>query len=225
MKEGWLERVHPLVKIGGSAVWLTGAVLLSDAVALSIAASGATILLASARPSKRATLGFLVSLLLLALVHRALGGTWAQAAGSAARIYLIVAVSVSLMLTTDPSDLLRSLRRTPLGSSMLLGLALMWRSIPFLKREAEAILLAARLEGKSTSLARPDNLFRYVMVPLAFSMTAYADELAVSLHIRGIDLEKPLRPVLETPRFGGHDITFSATTLLFLGGAMTWSIW
>lgn len=225
MSKGWLEQVHPLVKISGSVVWLAGAVLLSDPTGLSIASVGATLFVASARPPLKAVFGFSLSLLFLVLVHRALGGTWSQAACSAARIYLIVAVSASLMLTTDPSDLLRTLRRTPLKSSVLLGLALMWRSIPFLKREAEAILLAARLEGKSVSLARPTHLFRYLMVPLAFSMVAYADELTVSLHIRGIDLNKPLCLVLDPPRFGGRDLVFAMATVMFLGGATACSIW
>lgn len=226
MKKSPLKNVHPLLKIASAAVWISAAVILDEPVPLSLLCAIATVFLLLAGAARRPLfLAYsLVSLGALGGLHLLLEGTMTQALVTVCRLYVMLCISFSLMLTTDPADLLRSLRRSPLPAEAILGLSLMWRSAPVLQREFKAIALAAKLEGKSLSIARPGEFFRFILLPLAFSMTGFADDLALSLQSRGIGL-KSYRQIRQPEPLGKADIMFAGLTCVALLGALSLQTW
>ena len=87
-----------------------------------------------------------------------------------------------------------------------------------LKRELEALIFSARLDGERIGALRPRRFYRRVLVPLSFGMTGFADEMTLALVTRGIALDgggcvlKPASP-------GRADAAFGLFTILFLGTA------
>ncbi len=199
-----LRRIHPLAKIVLALVWVSAAMLLKSLPGLGVLGLGAFLFLLLAgcwrHPWLLLSLG--AGLVMLAGVHLLIGGTAAEAGLTVLRLFVIVGVSISFTLTTDPADLLRGLRLLPLPGSLLLGLSILWRCLPMLKNELCAIHLACRLEGVPLRPWRPLLLFRYALTPLSFSMVGFADDLSLSLLSRGICLDSvaarqvalPLRP-------------------------------
>lgn len=217
MDDTWLRRVDPLLKIGALSVYIFLVFLWQAPVPLASLAAGTAVLLWAARGGgKTRLMGYwLAGIGVLAAVHALLGGQ-AQAIGAMAlRLFVFLGTSAALMLSTDPAHLLRALRRLPLPAGMLLGLSVMWRSLPVLRREVAAISQACRLEGVRLGPSRPGAVFRYLLVPLVFSLTAFADDLSLSLVSRGITLDS--RPLSEPFRPNAADGLF----LLILGGAST----
>lgn len=224
MNGGWLSRVDPLVKIVGAVCWVAAGVFF-DGLSLMLLAVGALMLLAWSGAHRRPLilLWALSGMAGLGAMHLLIGGTQQEALRTMLRLFVLGAASLPLILTTDPAVLLRSLRRLPLPQGVLLGLSIMWRSLPMLKRELEALVFSARLDGERISALRPRRFYRRVLVPLSFGMTGFADEMTLALVTRGIALDgggcvlKPASP-------GRCDAAFAVFTLLFLGAAAgaTW---
>lgn len=215
MADGWLRRVDPLLKIGALSLYLFLVFLWQSPAPLAMLATGTAVLLWAAHPgTKIRQIGYwLISVGILSLLHAALGGSVQSICNMALRLFIFVGTSAALMLSTDPAHLLRALRRLPLPVGMLLGFSVMWRSLPVLRREAAAISQACRLEGVQIGVLRPKAMFRYLLVPLLFSLTTFADDLALSLVSRGITLDsRPLSPHFALNR---ADMFF----LILLGGA------
>lgn len=214
INDGWLRKVDPLLKIGALSLYLILVFLCQSPAPLAILASGTAVLLWSAHPGTKIRLiGYwLVGIGILSAVHAVLGGSMHSICNMALRLFIFVGTSAALMLSTDPAHLLRALRRLPLPAGMLLGFSVMWRSLPVLRREAVAISQACRLEGVRLGVLRPKAMFRYFLVPLVFSLTAFADDLALSLMSRGITLDS--RPLSLPFSLCGADMLF----LLILGG-------
>lgn len=214
MTGGWLRRVDPLLKIGALSLYLFLVFLWQSPAPLAMLATGTAVLLWAAHPGTKIRLiGYwLIGVGLLSLLHAALGGSVQSICNMALRLFIFVGTSAALMLSTDPAHLLRSLRRLPLPAGMLLGLSVMWRSLPVLRREASAISQACRLEGVRLGIFRPNAVFRYLLVPLIFSLTAFADDLALSLVSRGITLDS--RPLSVPFVLTSADVFFA----ILLGG-------
>ncbi len=211
----WLSQVDPLLKIGGLSVYITLTLLCEHPGSLAVLSLGVLILLSTAAiPRRMALMGYCLSGIgIVALVHLLLGGGPHAIALTALRLFIFISASAALMLSTDPAHLLRALRRLPLPPGILLGVSVMWRSLPVLRREFRAIRRACRLEGVQVGIQHPKAFFRYMLVPLAFGMTSFADELTLALTSRGITLTgSPLRP---PGRFGRSDLVF----LLLCGSA------
>ncbi len=221
-----LSRVNPLVKIAACTVWTTAAVCFRQPEPLAVLAA-TSLLLVLCTPALRHPRRLALVLLGLAIVggiHLLIGGSLRESVTSLLRLVSLTGITAALMLTTDPADLLRSLRSLPLPRSVLLGLTLAWRSLPLLKRELDAILLACRLEGVRPSLLRPSSFIQHVFVPLAFSMTCFADEISLSLETRGIDLCRKNHGIRRQATVL-PDMAFSLVLILALataGGVQAW---
>lgn len=187
----WLREAHPLLKIGLGAPWAGACVFFTGVAPLACLAAGTAVLLicAGALSRSRALAYGLTSLALMAGIHLLIGGTPAEAAYASLRLIAFVGISAALSLSTDPYDLLQALRALPLPSGLLLGLTIMWRSVPALVREAQATAFACRLEGAPLTILRPRRLFRSLVVPLCFGVVGFADELSLALAARGITLD------------------------------------
>ncbi len=195
MNRGWLHTVHPLLKIAGAILLIATAVIFAAPAPLGVLTLAAACLVLSTRAKRLwPVLGWVtLGLGLLGVVHWAIGGTTEEAVRTVLRLAVLIGVSSTLMLTTDPADLLRALRRVGLPPSLVLAAFLMWRSVPLLRRELEHVLLACRIEGLRLGplavLRNPGGIFRHVLLPMAFGMTGFADDLTLSLHTRGIGLD------------------------------------
>lgn len=223
MSSSWLSKVDPLMKIAFSTLWVAASVYFS-LPGLCVLAGGATLLFYWSGVYKRpiVLLWVFSSLIGLGLMHLIIGGEPQEALHTVLRLYALGAGSLPLMLTTDPADLMRSLKRLKMPSGILLGLSIMWRSLPMLKRELEAILFSAKLDGEKISPLRPRRFFRRVLVPLSFGLIGFADEISLALMTRGISLDgervrisKPLRRV---------DFAFGAYMIFCISGA-TGTLW
>jgi len=212
-----LARVHPLLKLGTAMTWLAAAVWLISPGALAVLAVGTVGLALAARVWRHPgpALGAVAGLAALGGLHLLIGGTPAQAFVTTARLLVFAGIGAMLTLTTDPMELLRALARLPIPASVRLGVHLLWRSVGVLFRELAAIRFAARADGQEQVLLRPARGFRYVLLPFAFALTGYADEVALALQSRGIRLDGPrLRPA---PRpWGSPDYWFGLTSLTVL---------
>lgn len=220
---GWLGKVDPLLKIVGLTLYLSAVLLYKSVPPLAVLTLGAVALLFSSQVGKYPRLLALSfsGIASISAVHWLLGGTPEAIAATAMRLFIFIAMSAALMLSTDPAHLLRSLRRLPIPAGILLGLSVMWRSLPVLKRELLAILHACRLEGVRVGLTRPRAMFRYVLIPLAFGMTGFADDLTQSMHSRGITLSgRHLRPRVSLCWADAFFVTLLAATL----AVAVWSI-
>ena len=224
MNKGWLSRVDPLVKIAGAACWVAAGVVFHG-TALLLLAAGALLLLAWSGAHRRPLilLWAFSGMAVLGATHLLIGGTVQDATHTMLRLFVLGAASLPLILTTDPAVLLRSLRRLPLPPGVLLGLSIMWRSLPMLKRELEALVFSARLDGERISVGNPRRFYRRVLVPLSFGMTGFADEMTLALVTRGIALDGAGR-VLKPASPGWADAGFGLFTFLFLGAA-AWTTW
>ncbi|GAB7024097.1 energy-coupling factor transporter transmembrane component T family protein [Salidesulfovibrio brasiliensis] len=222
-----LSRVNPLVKIAACAIWTTAAVIFRQPEPLCVLAA-ASLMLVLFTPVLRHPRRLMLALLGLSMVggiHLLIGGSLRESVTSLLRLVSLTGITAALMLSTDPADLLRSLRSLPLPRSVLLGLTLVWRSLPLLKRELDAILLACRLEGVRPSPLKPASLIQHVFVPLAFSMACFADEVSLSLETRGIDLCRKKNCIRRQATLF-PDMVFSLIMVFLLiaaGGVQAWS--
>jgi energy-coupling factor transporter transmembrane protein EcfT len=233
-----LNGVDPLVKMAGAAAWTAAGVAGHDPAPLAVLGVGTTLLLAAAGAFRRvrAAGAGLLSLVILAGVHWGLGGEPEEILATVLRLYAVTGGPLALMLTTDPARLLRSLRRLPLPPGILLGLTLMWRSVPALRAEWAAIRMACRIEGVAVGLAHPVRLFRHLLVPLAFGMAGFADDMTLALQTRGIGLSPGPRPDRGLGRgpgressrkpasLGRADHGFLLFVLLFAGVPLLWRL-
>jgi energy-coupling factor transporter transmembrane protein EcfT len=220
MSRRWLRRVHPLLKLGAATAWLAAAVLLPDPAALAVLSVGTVGLALTAGVGRhwKPALGAAAGLTALGGLHLLIGGSPTQAFVTTARLLVFAGIGAVLTLSTDPMDLLRSLARLPIPSSIRLGLHLLWRSVGVLFRELAAIRFAARADGQQRLLVSPARGFRYVLIPFAFALTGYADEVALALQSRGVRLDAPR--VAPSPRpWGAPDLWFGLAALAVLCGA------
>ncbi|MFP4391021.1 MAG: energy-coupling factor transporter transmembrane component T, partial [Desulfococcaceae bacterium] len=127
-----LRGVDPLVKMAGAVAWTAAGVAGHDPTPLAVLGIGTTVLLAAAGAFRRvrAAGAGLLGLGALAGVHWGLGGDPEEILATVLRLYAVTGGPLALMLTTDPARLLRALGRLPLPPGILLGLTLMWRSVP-----------------------------------------------------------------------------------------------
>lgn len=223
----WLRSTDPLLKMAAGAVWVLAAVFVRSPVGLSPLMTTSFVLLiySGAFHFPWRLLATLMSIGLVGALHLALGGTPEKALATAMRLTALGGVTAALILTTDPARLLRSLRRLPLPGGVLLGLTILWRALPLLKRELSSILFACRIEGVRPGLLRPATAYRYVALPLAFSMVSLADDMALALTTRGVDLtRKPLPGTTWRP--SPPDTVLLVLLLIscvLAGGLQTWA--
>jgi energy-coupling factor transporter transmembrane protein EcfT len=218
----WLERVDPLIKIGGAMVWTATLMFVNEPRAIAVFAGVGALLVLAAGGLRRpwVLLGALIWLASLGGFHLLIGGTAAQALVTVGRVATLVAIGASLALTTDPGDLLRSLHALPLPASLRLGLHITWRAVGVLRQELAAIRFAALVDGRALGVGRPFELFRFGLLPLAFRMTAFADEMTLALQSRGITLEGRGRRLRRRP-YGPGEALFTSlvvATLALVGG-------
>ncbi|MFP4310157.1 MAG: energy-coupling factor transporter transmembrane component T family protein [Desulfococcaceae bacterium] len=221
-----LRGVDPLVKMAGAVAWTAAGVAGHDPTPLAVLGIGTTVLLAAAGAFRRvrAAGAGLLGLGALAGVHWGLGGDPEEILATVLRLYAVTGGPLALMLTTDPARLLRALGRLPLPPGILLGLTLMWRSVPALRAELAAIRLACRIEGVAVGLAHPVRLFRHLLVPLAFGMVGFADDMTLALQTRGIGLSPGPRPGRRPASLGWTDRGFLLFVLFFAGVPLLWRL-
>lgn len=187
----WLHRAPAGGKLLGLAVATTALVLLRSPAAVAVAATGVTVLTASARLGWRLLARQLRPLLwvVAALVPFQLWtGGWEAAVVVVGTLVVAVAAAAVVTLTTRVSAMLavfaalaRPLR--PLGvdpERVALALALTVRTVPVLAATAGEVRDARRARGLERSV-------RALVVPLVVRTVRHADRLGEALAARGVD--------------------------------------
>ncbi len=243
----WLQRLHPLVKIGwlvavSVAVFLVGRApyvlaVLGGLVALAQGAGGG--LLARVRGRRLLAWSCLSLLLLQALFYR--GATvllylwpWggghlpvtleglARGALVAGRFLVVVLSSQCFVLTTDPSDLAYALMRAGLPYRYGFALVTALRMVPVFEVEATTVYQAQLVRGvryDGHALRRVIEILRQLLLPLLVSALRKVDALAISMEGRHFG-RYPRRTFLRETRLTRTDRWAGLGAALFLAAAV-----
>ena len=219
-----IHRLHPFVKMGAGAGCTALALLMTDPRSLGILLLFFLLALGAARVS----VSFRQALSILLLMGTVAGlNFWAagdpnQALAYGLRLAVFIVAMPAMALTTAPQEMARALSRLPLPPGLVVALLLVWRFFPKMAEDAHEMRQAARLRGRAAGgpVAR---IYRGFLVPMAFCVVGYADQVTLALELRGFSPAAD-RTCRRPPRFRRDDAVFLALVMLFAGAA-GWIQW
>ncbi len=119
-----------------------------------------------------------------------------------------IAYGFLLIRTTEINDLAIALDKMKMPNSVIISFLVLFRFIPTIKEEKQAIANAMKLRGISfgfKSLAtQPMKTFEYMYIPMLFSLLKSGEELTVASLTRGLGGEQK-RTYLRTVKMGAVD--------------------
>ncbi len=219
-----IHRLHPFVKMGAGAGCTALALLMTDPRSLGILLLLFLVVLGIARVS----VSFRRALFILLLLGTVAGlNVWAsgdpnQALAYGLRLAVFMVAMPAMALTTAPQEMSRALSRLPLPPGLVVALLLVWRFFPKMAEDAREMRLAARLRGRTVG-GPAARIYRGFLVPMAFCVVGYADQVTLALELRGFSPAAD-RTCRRPPRFGHRDAAFLALVLLVAGSA-GWLQW
>lgn len=98
---------------------------------------------------------------------------------------LVIILSVIPIIKTPPGELMAVMRKLKIHRNISLPLIFMMRFIPIVKLEFSEIIVSLKLRGL-ISLKKPMLAMEYLFVPMMFSASKIAEELAAASEVRGI---------------------------------------
>lgn len=219
-----IHRLHPFVKMGAGAGCTALALLLTDPRSLGLLLLLFLIALGTARVAVR----FRQALFILLLMGSVAGlNFWAsgdpdQALAYGLRLAVFIVAMPAMALATPPQEMARALSRLPLPPGLVVALLLVWRFFPKMAEDAQEMRRAARLRGR-TAGGPIHRIYRGFLVPMAFCMVGYADQVTLALELRGFS-PAAHRTCRRPPRFHRRDAAF-LTLVLLVAGAAGWLQW
>lgn len=216
-----VHHLHPLLKIAAASSLTVASLFLANPVSLGLILLFflVVLLFSKVRPSLGAVLGLMF---LLALV--ALGNYWASADPAEAAKYslrfAVFALGVPVCAaTTAPQELARALAQWRLPGPLVISLILVWRFFPVMRDELHEIRQANLLRGTG-NVGRAQKWYRGVLLPLAFILMEYADQVSLALELRAFDPVTP-RTYYRLPQVTQLDWWFLGSVILILLLAVT----
>ena len=98
---------------------------------------------------------------------------------------LVITLSVIPVLKTPPGELMAVMRKFRIHRNFSLPLIFMLRFLPVVRSEFAEIIDSLRLRGL-LSIKKPLTAMEYLFVPMMFSASKIAEELAAASEVRGI---------------------------------------
>ncbi|MDO5717665.1 MAG: energy-coupling factor transporter transmembrane component T [Tissierellia bacterium] len=98
---------------------------------------------------------------------------------------LAILLSVIPIIKTPPGELMAIMRKLKIHRNITLPLIFMMRFLPIVKLEFSEIIDSLKLRGL-LSLTKPMRTMEYLFVPMMFSASKIAEELAAASEVRGI---------------------------------------
>lgn len=203
-----IHRLHPFTKVSVAVLLTLASLFCSDPLAIAplVGFLLAVLLVSRVRPAPGSVLGVLLLLGLVAAGNYWASGSEAEAARYSLRFAVFLLGIPLSALTTSPSDLARALAQARLPAPVVISLLLVWRFFPALQKELREIREANRLRGAAAT-GGPGQWYRRVLVPLAFFIMAYADQVALALELRAFAPQAP-RTWYRLPQAGWRDGVF-----------------
>jgi len=210
-RSSWLRRLNPITKLAWMIAGVATALVTYDPTVLAAISVLVLVLAASAgvaSPLARAMLAFAplaASILLVQVLAPAfcrpscsvaatVGPLTLYAEGVAhglvlvARLLTIELVAFLAILTTRAPDVLASLTRLGVPSSVAFAATMTLQLVPLLRRELRIVLDAQRARGLRT--AGPTALVR-ALVPVIVASVERAQQLSISIDARGFGSSRP----------------------------------
>ncbi len=214
-----IHRLHPFAKMGVGAGATAYALVLTDPRSLGIVLLFFLLILGTARisPPLRQVATLLLFPALVAGLNFWASGDPDQARAYGLRLAVFMVAMPAMAAATAPQDLARALSRLPLPSGLVVALLLVWRFFPRMAQDAREMRQAARLRGRNGG-GPITRVYRGFLVPMAFSVVGYADQVTLALELRGFSPAAP-RTCRRPPRFHRRDAAFVGLALLFAGTA------
>ena len=219
-----IHRLHPFVKMGAGAGCTALALMMTDPRSLGMLLLLFLLVLGIARVSVsfRQALSILLFMGTVAGLNFWASGDPNQALAYGLRLAVFIVAMPAMALTTAPQEMSRALSRLPLPPGLVVALLLVWRFFPKMAEDAREMRLAARLRGRTVG-GPAARIYRGFLVPMAFCVVGYADQVTLALELRGFSPAAD-RTCRRPPRFHGRDAAFLALVLLFAGAA-GWVQW
>lgn len=151
---------------------------------------------------------------------------FANAIATVLRIFLMVSVFYTLIVTTNFSEIIYGLRRLKLPYPAAFGVGLVFQVIPNIVREFRTIIDAQRSRGletdKGSLISRAGN-YCLILVPLFIRVLGTAQNMTLSMYIYRLNFKTP-RSSLKDIHGGSTDTAFLVGHILFyvLIAAIPW---
>ncbi|MEG0249356.1 MAG: energy-coupling factor transporter transmembrane component T [Peptostreptococcus sp.] len=98
---------------------------------------------------------------------------------------LVIILSVIPIIKTPPGELMAVMKKLKVHRNISLPLIFMMRFLPVIKSEFSEIIDSLKLRGM-ISIKKPFTTMEYLFVPMMFSASKIAEELAAASEVRGI---------------------------------------
>jgi len=131
------------------------------------------------------------------------------------RLFSIIILSMMIVMTTHPSDLILGLNKLGLSEKIGFMLIVSIRFLPTLIEEAKRILIAQRLRGlRLKGLRGMFKALRYLLIPLIIDSLRKATNLALAAEVKGFCGK---RRVIKTLKFSCLDwLTFIILSIIVI---------
>jgi energy-coupling factor transport system permease protein len=222
-----VHRMHPFIKMGVGFGFTVYALIMIDprALMLLLLFFLATLLVARISLSAKQWLGALIFLGLLTGLNFWASSDPAQAAAYSLRLAVFIVGIPVLAATTAPQEMARALSRLPLPPGLVVAVVLVWRFFPVMAAEAREMRQASLLRVHQKG-SRLKAFFRGFVVPMAFCMVEYADQVALTLEVRGF-CPQAARSCYNPPKLGVNDAVYLglAAACAAMAAMLQWSGW
>lgn len=124
------------------------------------------------------------------------------------RLFPIFMMGYYTISSTKPNEFISALEKWNIPETFIIPVSVVFRFIPTLKEENQAISSAMRMRGirfhSKKTRANPSLFLEYRIIPLLFSVVKIGDELSASALTRGLDNAQDRTSLVEV-KFGKFD--------------------
>jgi energy-coupling factor transport system permease protein len=223
--DSYLHRLNPLTKLGacflaGGVVSTAGEPLTPIVVALAAIittrAAGRVPWRLIARPLAFGSLAGFGVFWTYSLFYGGSGPGWAYGLTMAMRLLAILTASALFVLTTDPSQFVRSLiHQAHVSPRIAYSIFAGYRFVPLLEVEFATIRAAHQMRGGDTRPSLPGRIRQLVgyAIPLLVSAVRKGERVALAMESRGFGA-LPQRTYFRTTTLGRADFAFGVCCLV-----------
>lgn len=219
-----IHRLHPFSKMAVGFGFSGLALCQKNPVALSVLLIFMLVVLAVARVQLTRRQWFSIGLFLsvISTLNFFASQDILHAATYSMRFAIFLTAMPILAATTGPQQLIQALSRTPLPGAIVMALLLVWRFFPLMAEEARQMRQAALLRGCAAD-GMAAQIYRGLLIPLAFCVIEYSDRITLALELRGF-APAERRTCHRSLQAGAWDVGFSLTALCAVG-VSAWLEW
>lgn len=139
------------------------------------------------------------------------------------RLFPIFMLGYYTISSTKPNEFISALEKWNIPEAFIIPVSVVFRFIPTLKEENQAISSAMRMRGirfnSKKTKADPSLFLEYRIIPLLFSVVKIGDELSASALTKGLDNAQGRTSLVEV-KFGKYDFLIFLLTIVLLVWAL-----